>query len=446
MIFKNNVSLESAFCTRDEFEVAKLVTAGCYQTGDPVFKTGFFGPSAVECINGHGWFSLDYACMVDAAKWLDFEIAKDFNRNMIAVQEADGRIRLDTNDTHKASANGLAVGTDEVSSLPQLMITAYKVAVMSGEEDLIRGTFAMLYKALDWWFKKRQDPGTKLISAVTEETFIANHMAGPLVYAPMDTNEKIIIGCENAALLADMLSETEKAEYLRGKKREVIDAVERYLWNEADGCYYPYLIPQGEQYKVLLWHTLLGFSFTTEERKKRLTKLLLDHEHFNWNTFPVTTVSKKDKIFVSGVKDGFGPDYISVDAAWRGSIQMPSNIYVIEALERGGRKDLAADLALKTVKEFSDYRLGSFVDPFTGIPEGLSMSYGWTASGYLQIILEKLIGLDYSPKTGLTVTPNLPVDCPENYRYIKLSNFKTPDGRLVNIDIKPRGNITIAEL
>ena len=192
-----------------------------------------------------------------------------------------------------------------------------------------------------------------------------------------------------------------------------------------------------------MWHTLLGFSFADEDRKRRLTKLLLDHEHFNWDTYPIPSVSKKDKLFTTA-RSGFGPGYCSVDAAWRGSIWMPSNIYVIEALERGGRKDLAADLAMKTVKIFSNYRHGEFANPITGIPEGLTMSYGWTAAGYIQIILEKLLGINYTYENGLTVNPNLPIDCPETDRYITLKNLMLPNGKHVNIRIE-RFEVTVTE-
>ena len=435
MRFKNKVFLQSEFCSNDEFDLAQRITGGCYQEGDPIFKTGYFGPAAVESVYGHGWFSLDYACMVDGAKWLDFQIAKDFNQNMIDSQFEDGRIRLDTNDTHKAENNYLAVGCNATSSLPQIFETAYRVAIMSGEEQLIRDTYQMLFRALEWWFRNRQEPETKLITAVTEETFNANHVAPPMVYAPMDTNERVIRGCENTAKLAERLGDEKNAKYLREKRQELIQAVETYLWNEEKGAYYPYVVTRKEQYPGLLWHTFLGFSFTTEERKRKLTKLLLDHEHFNWDTYPITSVSKKDKLFTV-TQSGFGPGYCICDAAWRGSIYMPANIYIIEALERGGRKDLAADLALKTVKIFSNYRHGEFANPITGIPEGLTMSYGWTVAGYIQVILEKLLGIDYTPETGLTVNPNLPTDCPETYRYITLKNLLIPNGKHVDITIE----------
>ena len=42
MLFKNRISLQSGFCTKDEFDLAQRVTAACYQTGDPIFKAGFF--------------------------------------------------------------------------------------------------------------------------------------------------------------------------------------------------------------------------------------------------------------------------------------------------------------------------------------------------------------------------------------------------------------------
>jgi len=265
-----------------------------------------------------------------------------------------------------------------------------------------------------------------------------------MVYAPMDTNERVIIGFENAAKLAEKLGDDKKAQQLRAKKQEIIDAVETYMWNEEDGVYYPYVLTRGEQYRALLWHMFLGFSFAGEARKRKLTKILLDNDHFSWDVCPIASVSKKDKLFTTA-RPGFGPGYASVNEAWRGSVWMPSNIYVIEALERGGRKDLAADLALKTVKTFSEGHLGDFANPLTGRPQGLSMSYGWTAAGYIQIVLEKLIGIDYTPETGLTVKPNFPLDCPERYRYFSLKNLITPDGKKYNLDVE-RLNVKITEV
>ena len=50
---------------------------------------------------------------------------------------------------------------------------------------------------------------------------------------------------------------------------------------------------------------------------KKLISLLTNQEHFNWDTWPVTTVSKKDKLYIKNVKGGYGPGYCSVDAGWR---------------------------------------------------------------------------------------------------------------------------------
>lgn len=445
MKLASNPVLKCGFCSEDEFEIAIRIICGSYQKGGvPVIETGYFGPGAVEAVYGHGWFSLDYALMVDAAKWLNFQVAKDFVNNMKAIQKQDGRIILDTCDTHKKEKNW-SVGTNEVSSLPQIFETAYRVAIMYDDESFKREVYEMLASALGWWFEKRQDKQTKLITAVTEETFPANHMAPPMAYAPMDTNERVIIGCENTANLAELLGKTKEAAYFREKKQEIIDAVEQYLWNEEDGCYYPYLISRGEQYHVLLWHTFLGFSFTTEEKKHRLKRLLLDNSHFGWDFCPIPTASKKDKVFMAGQPSGLGPGYASVEPTWRGGVILPANLYVIEALERAGYMDLAGDLALKTVRTFSNFRLGEFANPLTGNVEGLTMSYGWTASGYFQIIVEKLLGIRYTHEEGLTVKPNLPVDSPELYRYAVLSNLALPNGKIVNI-VFEREKISVQEI
>ncbi len=372
--------INGEYCSKEAIEQAIAVVKGCYCTATPCYKMnkGFFTPGANGAGYGGCWWSLDYALIVDGAKWLDFSYATDFLDNMLSAQEADGRVRLYGTEYFGHIPNI----QEEVGSLPKYLQTAYDIAELAKDEETVEKAYTLMTRGLGWWFGKRQDENTRLITAIFEETFLPNTVSPSMVYAPMDTNTEVYLGCKHCAALAKRLGKKADETFYLAKAEELKTAIDTYLWNEEDGCYYPFVLTEKRQYKLLASTTFLGLYFADGKKKARLLSLLTDHEHFHWQERPLTTLSKKDPLFTVSE----GP--YQGNPSWSGSVWTLTNVAVIRALRAAGEEELAKYLAIKTVEIFAD-NYAEFIQPFTGEGEGVAR-YGWTAGQFLQILIEIL--------------------------------------------------------
>lgn len=142
-----------------------------------------------------------------------------------------------------------------------------------------------------------------------------------MVYAPMDTNIQIALACRNTAILAEMCGcDSSVTEFYFKQEKCILDAVKDFLWDKENGCYKPYVLTQNRRYDILCASTFLGFSVEGKQRHEKLLMLLKDDSHFNWNTRPLSSVSKKDALFttVHGRYNG--------NPAWSGSVWTLHNV------------------------------------------------------------------------------------------------------------------------
>lgn len=235
--------------------------------------------------------------------------------------------------------------------------------------------FKLIFKNVEWWYSNRFDKDTGLFSAVFEETFIPNTVSGAGVYAPMDTNIELFIGCTVLSKLTDDIKV--KSVYI-AKANAILCAVKTYCYDEEDGFFYPYILSRRERYKIKMASGFLGYYLKDSQIYERLTKHLKNDAEFGWNSFPLTSLSKDDSLFT--VTDG---DY-AANRSWQGSVWMLLNESVIDALRYAGLKDEADYLSLKTVSEFS-FNTAEFLNPFTGKGNGM-LRYAWTAGIFLRLL------------------------------------------------------------
>jgi hypothetical protein len=144
-------------------------------------------------------------------------------------------------------------------------------------------------------------------------------------------------------------------------------------------------------------------------------------------------------------------------SAWFGDIWTMRNLPIIEGLEDVGRHELAAELNWSTIKTFNA-NFCEYVVPSTGSGEGVQR-YGWTASQYIQAIIEHLFGIDYDRlQKRLRIFPHVPDEL-KNHK-ISINNLIIPaeqDVRLhltidqsltnrVNFKIRIRGRLPKGDL
>ena len=374
----------------------------------PVF--GFphpvFGPGGVY---GENWWQLDASLSVAGAKWANWELCENIVRGFRTVQleNPNGRI-----DLYGGSAIRGQVG--DISSVPRFFEAGYDIARRAQNKDLTETIYLTMASYLDWWLSPvKRDARSGLITAVFEESlgeehdYLGEEYPGemiPQTLAPVDTNVAVAIGCRYTADLAYYLGHAQQeSKYLRVFD-ELKAAINQYLWDEKKGAYYNYDVKTMQPRSRLICSTFdpMRLRIAPQERFVRLVNLLVDPAQFGWGQVPVTSLAKTDPGYVeaTGTYDG---------RAWFGDVWTMRNMEVITGLEECGRHDLAGELTWSTVKAFNG-SYHEFLVPSTGSGQGVRR-YVWSASQYIQAIVEHLFGVDPDRLRGrLRVVPRIPAE------------------------------------
>ena len=393
-----------------EYAIECLESNKQSDAADYGFNYPYFAPGGVY---GKQWWSLDSALTFSGYKWVDRRFVETMLVNLIETQKEDGRICLWGHDVlpERVAGNDAPKQSKGVSSLPKIFDAAYHVLQGTTDSVLISKTYTMLKKYLDWWYRDRFDPKTGLLTATFEETFIP-YLGYAMEYAPVDTNVEVYVGLTYTAAIAERLKKSEEADEFRKKAEALKSAINNVLWDEDKGAYYPYDIRTGEHVDCLMASTFypLRMNIASEKQKETIITLLKDDAHFNWNTIPLTSVSQKDPIFQ--VTDG---DYIG-NASWSGNVWTLINEMVVRGLLDCGQRQLAAELALKTIYAFNN-NYTEFINPFDGTGHGVKI-YSWSASQYLELIIDVIFGIRVNAvEKEIDIAPNLT----ENLKHQKLS-------------------------
>lgn len=407
-----------AFQTLEECRIDTVPVKG--------FQYPFFAPGGQY---GPDWWNIDSSLALRGYRWKDRKFAENSLRNFFGVQRENGRIPLYSYDhVHPYD--------EDISSLPKLLTVAYRFAAESDDEEFVRDCYKLITRYLDWWMQYRRDKETGLVSAVFEETFVP-YLSKSGERIAVDTNVEIVVGLKCAAALAKRLGDGKAEEKYLMLKQEFSDAINRYLWDEEKGAYYPYLLKSGQHENFLMASTFLPLreGIAPKDRAERLVSLLLG-DAFGWDTYPVFSASRFDPQFT--VTEG----PYQFNASWSGSVWSLLNEGIVQGLKDSGYTELAATLAYRTVQEFNG-KYFEFLQPFDGSGQGVKR-YAWTASQYIQLIVEEIFGIEADAATK-TVKVH-PLLC-EQLRQGELSaeGVMLPDGGTVSVFIKDGKVNAVAE-
>ena len=406
-------------------EVCKKPDAKAYGFNYPYFAPGGY--------YGSQWWQLDGSLALCGYKWVDKDFVETALKNFIEVQKENGRICLFGADTFGRVAGGdFPLQSEGVSSLPKLFDSAYQVLKGSNDRAFKEKVYNLLKNYLNWWYSDRLDAKTGLMTAVFEETFIPYlRYAGE--YAPVDTNVEVCVGCHVTELLARELGREDDADEINARGESLKESINKYLWNDEKGAYFAYYVKEGRQDDRLMASTFypLRLKIAPPLRCERLIALMTDDKHFNWDTIPLTSLSKLDERFIT-TRGGY-----KGNASWSGNVWTLCNEMVIRGLIDCGEDALAASLALKTVRAFN-HNCAEFIDPFDGSGHGV-IQYAWTASQYLELLIDVIFGVKYTLDGELTVTPHLADELLREK--LSLEDIRLPDGKVLDLVID-HGNIS----
>ena len=378
------------------------------------FPYPFFRPGGRY---GANWWQMDANLAVAGAKWVNQDIVEGTMRGFRVVQtnNPDGRINL-----HGSSAVSGQVA--DQSSIPVFFEAAYDVARRTGDVRLREEIYLTMSRYLDWWLSPvKRDPRTGLITGIFEETFGEPYLHSltrlgaaavlPQTIAGVDLNVAVAIGCHRTAEIARQLAAGSKqGDYQQQAERynkafeDLKQSINQHMWNEKDGAYYNVNVKEGVQRRRLICSTFepMRLGIAPPERIARLSSKLIEPGLFNWNKLPVTSLAMTDKGYVeaTGKYDG---------SVFFGDVTTFRNLPIIAGLEDSGRHDLASELAWMTIKAFN-HNYWEYLVPSTGKGEGEDR-FTFSASQYIQAIIEHLFGVDYDRMRGrLRIVPHVPVE------------------------------------
>jgi hypothetical protein len=417
-----------------EFRDAFTVLDECLYVTAPImgFPVPVMGPGGVY---GENWWQLDSSLVLEGAKWANQAFAESVIRGFSEVQDQnpDGRIDLWGGAPQRGQPG-------DVSSIPRYFEVAYVVAQRTDDADFRQMAYASMRDYLDWWLSSaKQDEETGLIISVAEETFAEPLLSPSGIMAAVDTNVAVALGCRNVSRLAQQLGHEEDAKKYAGAFDALANAINTHMWDEEAGYYCNYNLHEGTRRVRLLSSAMdpLRLGIVPPERQERLLELLLDPTYFNWGHRPVTSIARTE------------PDYVEAEGpydgrAWFGDIWTMRNMPIIDGLATIGRHDLAAELAWSTVQTFNA-NYTEYVVPTTGSGEGVQR-YGWSASQYIQSVVEYLFGVDYDEAQGrLRIFPRVAEELRGQAIALKQLILPTdPVTRLnvtVNLDAEGRGTV-----
>lgn len=405
-------AFEDAFKVLDECIVTEVPLSG--------FNYPYMAPGGAY---GFNWWQLDGSLNIAGAKWTNQKFVEDIIRGFAGVQSQnpDGRIDL-------WGGSAMRGQVADVSSLPRYFEAAYDVARRSHDPELRSVIFESMKKYLGYWFSQsKRDKTTGLITGVFEEALsIVPTAVGSL--APIDLNVAVAVGCYNTSRIAAYLGKDREADRFLNDFKQLSLSINQYMWNEEDHVYYNYNVHKKKQEKRLLCTTfdplLLGIA--PSDRVEKLIPALVNPSLFNWGRRPLTTIARTEPDYVeaTGSYDG---------RAWFGDIWTLRNLIVMNGLEDAGKLNLAAELTWSTIKTFNS-NYCEFIVPETGSGEGVQR-YGWSASQYIQAIIENLFGIDYDLQDKrLRIVPHIPKELLK--QEIEIKNLIIPSENDLRLSLK----------
>jgi len=408
--------------SQEDFRDAFRVLEECVITDVPL--NGFNYPTLSPGGHyGQNWWQLDASLCVAGVKWMDQRFVENIMRGFAEVQDQnpDGRIDLWGGSPYRGQVG-------DVSSLPRFFEAAFDVARRSQSRSIQDTIYQSMKKYLVYWLSaKKTDPATGLVTAAFEETF-SNPHRNPGIIAPVDLNVAVAVGCNHTGRLAEYLGKKSEAALFFEAFERIRDAINGFNWNPDSQVYYNYNAREKKQDKRLLCTTFdpLRLGIASPDQVKKLIPCLLDTSLFYWGIRPLTTVARTEPGYLEaiGVYDG---------KAWFGDVWTMRNLFIVKGLEDAGRHDLAAELAWSTIKNFNA-RYFEYLAPSTGSGEGVAR-YGWTASQYIQAIIEHVFGIDYDDmEKRLRIVPHVPDELVG--QEIEIGNLKIPGPTGLRIDVK----------
>lgn len=230
--------------------------------------------------------------------------------------------------------------------------------------------------------------------------------------------------------LAKVVGDGATAREFKNKWKELRGIVNKYYWDDSDGCYYDIVpAPSGETASVAdvqaspsAWRTtgiLTPASFwpmlaeiPSKAQARRMTEFALRPDKLGGEV-PWVTVSRDD------------PDFDANDGLyWRGSMWLPTAYMGIKALEKYGFQEAADTTAEKVLswmlRTYCDYEPHTIWECYSPTAPAPSSNHGkrvrpdfcgWSALGPISLFIENVLGFHDIDASSRTVHWDISHNC-----------------------------------
>ena len=276
----------------------------------------------------------------------------------------------------------------EVRQFSQIPILAWgveRVCRRNGDKELLKQCLGRLERFHNWYWRERDlhDNGLITVGAYTGkrqhakwETFdyecnmddmtmtVHPKRKGPKegawyadVCVPGNT-AYLILGERSLARLAKIVGDKEMAARRRLRMEKGVKGMRDHMWDEEAGTFLSVKRDTLEKIPVATigsWIPLTA-GVPTQAMAKRMAEVLASPA---WQTpLPVPTVDRRDKRWKS-------------HAFWRGDVWPPTNYQIAGGLAAYGHRDLAANIADKTIANAIKNGISEHYDSISGKPLGV---------------------------------------------------------------------------
>jgi glycogen debranching enzyme len=163
--------------------------------------------------------------------------------------------------------------------------------------------------------------------------------------------------------------QAEAAEFER-RGRRVLSALEDKCWDERSGVFWDLYGYEEQRAHTLTVTSLFPLVLDSLDRHMvwRLVEEHLLNENEFWLPYPVPSVAASEP--------SFDPEW-KTDVTWRGGTWLNTNYYLYWGLRAHGYRDVASELAKRTIQMVGIGGVREFYNPYTAQGQG-AVDFGWT--------------------------------------------------------------------
>lgn len=321
----------------------------------------------------------DSALHAIAYRHIDPGLARDQIRVMLTHQLPDGMLPDAVFDEGIVSEIDHPIH-GRVTKPPILAWAALKIHEVEPNLDFLREIHDPLVKCNDWWFEQNDDDRDGVVqythpySSGLDDSPLWDH--GMPVESP-DINTYLYLQMISLAQIAEEIGRPQEAEEWRKRARELLGKTVEHLWDEETGLFHA----KHEEKPIPVKTPFNLYPLWTAQLPPQIASRLLEHlkdaSEF-WGPFGLPTVAFDDPAF-------------DPDKMWRGPVWANINYFFVEALEKVGQGQLAAELrdrTLNLINAQADVR--EYYNPRSGLPPVTAApAFGWSAAVFIDLAIRK---------------------------------------------------------